>query len=175
MIAAWNQQIPRIDPTAFVAPSAEIIGRVTVGPGSSIWYQAVLRGDLEAIVIGGGSNIQDHCTLHTSDGVSPCVVGDGVTVGHRAILHGCSIGDRALIGMGAVVMDRAVVEAECIVAAGALVTEGKRLKSGLLYAGVPARERRALTDAERAFLARSAEHYREMASLHRRTLRPIEP
>ena len=170
MIAAWQGHRPAIDSPAFLAPSADIIGRVTIGADSSIWYQTVLRGDVEEIVIGARSNIQDHCTLHTSEGVTPCVVGDDVTIGHRVILHGCTIGDGALIGMGAVVMDRAVVEPGCLVAAGALVTEGKVLKSGWLYAGAPAKERRPLTEEERAFLQRSAQHYVAVARQHRDSL-----
>ncbi|RMH52090.1 MAG: gamma carbonic anhydrase family protein [Zetaproteobacteria bacterium] len=174
MIVAWEDHRPALDAPAFLAPSAEIIGRVTIGRDSSIWYQAVLRGDLEEIVVGARSNIQDHCILHTSQGVTPCIVGDDVTVGHRVILHGCTIGDGALIGMGAVIMDRAVVEPGCLVAAGALVTEGKRLRGGWLYAGAPARERRPLTDEERAFLRRSAEHYIEAARRHARSLEGID-
>ncbi|MDQ6950278.1 MAG: gamma carbonic anhydrase family protein [Mariprofundales bacterium] len=173
MIARWNHHSPELDHPAFLAPSADIIGRVRIGRDSSIWYQAVLRGDVEEIIIGSRSNIQDHCTLHTSD-VTPCIIGDGVTIGHRVILHGCTIGDGCLIGMGAVMMDRAVVEPGCIVAAAALVTEGKVLKSGFLYAGAPARERRELTAEERAFLPRSAEHYVQVALQHRNSLQVIK-
>ncbi|MDX8413182.1 MAG: gamma carbonic anhydrase family protein [Mariprofundales bacterium] len=172
MIAQWCDYSPVIDPSVFVAPSADVIGQVTIGQESSIWYQSVLRGDVESIMIGARSNIQDHCMLHTSTGVTPCVVGDGVTIGHRVLLHGCTIGDGSLIGMGAIVMDRAVVEPGCLVAAGALVTEGKVLKSGFLYAGSPAKERRPLTDEERAFLLRSADHYVAVANQHRATLLP---
>ena len=173
MIASWDGHSPHIDSPAFVAPSADIIGRVTIGEASSVWYQSVLRGDVEPIVIGARTNIQDHCMLHTSQGVSPCIVGDDVTIGHRVVLHGCTIGDGALIGMGAIIMDRAVVEAGCLVAAGALVTEGKRLKSGYLYAGAPAKERRPLTDDEKSFLLRSAQHYIEVAHQHHNSLRPL--
>ncbi|MDX8408782.1 MAG: gamma carbonic anhydrase family protein [Mariprofundales bacterium] len=175
MIATWNNFTPILDHPAFVAPSADIMGQVTIGRDSSIWYQTVLRGDVERIIIGNRSNIQDHCTLHTSSGITPCLVGDEVTIGHRVILHGCTIGDRSLIGMGAVIMDRAVIEPECMVAAAALVTEGKRLKSGFLYAGAPARERRPLTAEERAFLGRSADHYVEVARQHQQTLQPVAP
>jgi len=172
MIAQWCDHTPTIHPSVFVAPSADIIGRVSIGQDSSIWYQTVLRGDVESIIIGARSNIQDHCMLHTSTGVTPCVVGDDVTIGHRVLLHGCTVGDGSLIGMGAIVMDRAVVEPGCLVAAGALVTEGKVLKNGYLYAGAPARERRALTDDEKRFLLRSAQHYVEVAQQHREQLIP---
>jgi carbonic anhydrase/acetyltransferase-like protein (isoleucine patch superfamily) len=167
MITGYRHWQPEIDPSVFVAASADVIGRVTIGRDSSIWYQAVLRGDVHDIRIGERSNIQDHCTLHTSAGVTPCIVGNDVTVGHRVILHGCEIGDGSLIGMGAIIMDRAVIEPGCFVAAGALVAEGKVLRGGYLYAGVPAKERRELTDEEKAFLNRSAGHYVEVASHHK--------
>ncbi|RMH62075.1 MAG: gamma carbonic anhydrase family protein [Zetaproteobacteria bacterium] len=163
MIKPYQQWHPQIDDSAFIADSAEVIGRVRIGKQSSIWPQSVLRGDVHDIVIGQRSNIQDHCVLHTSEGVSPCVIGDEVTVGHRVILHGCEVQDRCLVGMGAIVMDQAVLESECLLAAGSLVPERKVLRSGFLYAGIPARERRPLTDEERAFLARSAAHYVALA------------
>lgn len=163
MIAPYRHWRPRIDEAAFIADSAEIIGRVSIGTDSSIWHQSVLRGDVHDIAIGCRSNIQDHCVLHTSHGISPCVVGDDVTVGHRVILHGCEVQDMCLIGMGAIIMDRAVIESGCFVAAGALVPEGKVLRGGYLYAGIPARERRALSTEETAFLSESAHHYVELA------------
>jgi carbonic anhydrase/acetyltransferase-like protein (isoleucine patch superfamily) len=157
---------PEIAAGVYVADSAEVIGRVRIGKDSSIWHQSVLRGDVEDIVIGRRSNIQDHSVLHTSHNVSPCIVGDDVTVGHRVILHGCEIQDFCLVGMGSIIMDRAVLEAGCLLAAGSLVTEGKVLRGGYLYAGSPARERRELTDEEKAFLKRSAAHYVELARSH---------
>ena len=163
MIASYLHWRPRIADAVFIADSAEVIGRVSIGRDSSIWHQSVLRGDVHDIVIGCRSNIQDHCVLHTSEGVSPCIVGDDVTVGHRVILHGCEIQDRCLIGMGAIIMDRARVEAGCLVAAGALVPEGKVLRGGCLYAGIPARERRALSKEELSFFTASARHYVELA------------
>jgi len=167
MITPYRQWHPQIEEAAFIADSAEVIGRVRIGRDSSIWHQSVLRGDVHDIVIGQRSNIQDHCVLHTSEGVSPCVIGDDVTIGHRVILHGCEVQDRCLVGMGAIVMDQAVLESECLLAAGSLVPERKVLRSGYLYAGIPARERRPLSDEERAFLARSASHYVELARSHR--------
>ena len=166
MISPYLHWHPDIAESAFIADSAEVMGRVTIGEDSSIWYQSVLRGDVHDIRIGAGSNIQDHCMLHTSYGISPCVVGNNVTVGHRVILHGCEIGDHCLVGMGAIVMDRAVLEPGCLLAAGSLVTEGKVLKGGFLYAGIPAREKRPLTDEEKAYLLSSAQHYVKLAKTH---------
>lgn len=166
MIVPYRHWTPDIANSAFTADSAEVIGRVTVGDDSSIWYQAVLRGDVHDIIIGERSNIQDHSTLHTSLGVSPCIIGNDVTVGHRVILHGCEVQDGSLVGMGSIVMDQAVIEAGCLLAAGSLVSEGKILRGGYLYAGSPARERRELTDEEKAFLMRSAGHYVELSKTH---------
>ncbi|ATX81465.1 Carbonic anhydrase or acetyltransferase, isoleucine patch superfamily [Mariprofundus ferrinatatus] len=159
----WN---PIIDESAYIADSADVIGRVKIGADSSIWYQAVLRGDVHDIEIGERSNIQDHCILHTSGGVSPCVVGNDVTVGHRVILHGCEIQDRCLVGMGSTIMDQAVLEEGCFLAAGSLVTERKVLRGGYLYAGFPAKERRELSNEEKDFLNRAAAHYVEVARNH---------
>lgn len=159
----WN---PEIDASAFIAESADVIGRVKIAADSSIWYQAVLRGDVHDIEIGERSNIQDHSILHTSGGVSPCIVGNDVTVGHRVILHGCEIQDRCLIGMGSIIMDLAVLEEGCFLAAGSLVTERKILRGGYLYAGSPAKERRELTQGEKDFLNRSARNYVEVSKNH---------
>ena len=166
MIRGYLHWQPQIADSAFIADSAEVIGRVTISEESNIWYQSVLRGDVHDIVIGKRSNIQDHCVLHTSQGVSPCVVGDDVTVGHRVILHGCEIQDGCLVGMGSIIMDQAVLEAGCFLAAGSLVPERKVLRGGWLYAGSPAREKRELTDEEKTFLLRSAAHYVELAKTH---------
>ena len=166
MISAYRHWRPEIAGSVFIAESAEVMGRVTIGTDSSIWYQSVLRGDVHDIVIGERSNIQDHCTLHTSGGVTPCLVGNDVTVGHRVILHGCEVQDGSLIGMGSIIMDQAVVEAGCLLAAGSLVPERKVLRGGYLYAGSPAREIRELRDEEKAFLQRSAAHYVEISKTH---------
>jgi len=166
MIRAYRQWQPEIHEQSWVADSAEVMGRVKIGADSSIWYQSVLRGDVHDIIIGERSNIQDHCTLHTSHGVNPCVVGHDVTVGHRVILHGCEIQDRCLVGMGSIIMDQAVLESGCLLAAGSLVPERKVLRSGYLYAGSPARERRPLTSEEKEFLAHSAAHYVKLAKSH---------
>ena len=166
MIKPYLQWSPDIDTSAFIAESADVIGRVKIGADSSIWYQSVLRGDVHDIEIGERSNIQDHCVLHTSSGVTPCIVGDDVTVGHRVLLHGCEIQHRCLIGMGSIIMDQAVLEEGCFLAAGSLVTERKILRGGYLYAGSPAKERRELTQQEKDFLNRSASHYVEVAKHH---------
>ncbi|TGO04201.1 gamma carbonic anhydrase family protein [Serinibacter arcticus] len=160
---------PRVSPTAWLAPGTVLAGDVTIGAGSSLWYGAVLRGDCSRIVIGERTNLQDGVVVHVDD-VSPTIVGDDVSVGHRAVLHGCEIGDGALVGMGATVMSGAVVGAGAMVAAGALVTPGKVVPPGVLAAGVPARVVRDLTDVERAHLVHNAAHYLELVADHRSAL-----
>lgn len=151
-------QQPKIAKTAHVAPSAAVIGDVTLGEQSSVWYNAVLRADNAAIVIGERSNIQDGCVLHVDEGC-PIRIGDGVTVGHGAILHGCSIGDNALIGMGAILLNGAKIGANCIIGAGALVTQGMEIPDGSLAMGMPAQVRRPVTGEEIKGNLRSAEEY----------------
>ncbi len=152
---AW----PQIDPSVFIAPSADVIGEVSIGAESSIWFQCVVRGDVNTIRIGKRTNIQDHSMLHVDRRDCPLVVGDEVTVGHRVMLHGCTIGNRCLIGMGAIVMNKAVIGDESVVGAGALVTEGKTFPPRSLIMGVPAKVARALTDEEVALLQKSANNY----------------
>ena len=127
---------PDIDPSAFIAPSADIMGAVQVGAYSSIWYGAVLRGDINRIQIGQRSNIQDACVLHLENDY-PCIVGNDVTVGHRAILHACHVHDGVLVGMGATVLNGAILESGCVIAAGAVVKEHTRVPANTLWAGVP--------------------------------------
>jgi len=167
MIKSYLHWQPEIAASAFIAPSADVIGRVSIGADSSVWYQSVLRGDVHDIMIGERSNIQDLSMIHTSGGVCPCVVGDDVTIGHRVILHSCEIQNRCLVGMGSIVMDQAVLEEGCFLAAGSLVTERKVLRGGYLYAGSPAKEMRPLRDAEKEFLQHSASHYVEVAGHHK--------
>lgn len=157
---------PRIATTAWVAPGAVVVGAVTLGEQSSVFYGAVLRGDCHEIVVGARTNIQDGVVVHVDDD-APTRVGDDVSVGHSAVLHGCEIGDGCLIGMSATVMSGAVIGAGTLVAAGALVTPGKAFGSGLLVAGVPARPVRPLTDAEKEHLRHNAAHYLELAAQHR--------
>ncbi len=162
---------PEIDPEAWVAPGAVLVGRIVLAAGASVWFNAVLRGDNEPIEIGEGSNAQDGSVLHTDLG-APLVVGAGCTVGHMAILHGCRIGDGSLIGMGATVLNHAVIGARVLIGAGALVTEGKVIPEGVLVMGRPGRVVRDLTEEEIAGLARSAAGYRANAARYRSGLRP---
>lgn len=138
---------PEIDETAWIAPNATVIGRVELAAEVSIWYSAVLRGDLEAISVGARTNIQDGCVLHADPGF-PLTVGTGVSVGHNAILHGCTVEDDVLVGMGATVLNGAVIGAGSLIAANALIPERARIPPGSLVAGVPAKVRRELSEAE---------------------------
>lgn len=158
--------VPSLGPGAWVAPSADVVGDVTLGPDASVWYGCVLRGDIAPISVGEGTNIQDLTMVHV-DVDRPCRIGAGVGVGHRAILHGCDVEDGCLIGMGAVVLSRAVVGAGSVVAAGALVPEGMRIPPGQLAVGVPARLVRPVDDELRARIRLTVEHYRALKDLHR--------
>lgn len=173
MIRTFGVHRPRIDPTAFVHDSAEIIGRVTLGRSASVWPLAVLRGDVDAIRVGPRSNIQDLAVIHCRDG-RPAVIGAGVTVGHGVILHGCRIGDSCLIGMGAVVME-AVIGAGSLVAAGALVLKGMRIAPRSLVLGSPAKAVRLLTAREFAGIEKSARDYLAYAKAHARNSKVLFP
>jgi carbonic anhydrase/acetyltransferase-like protein (isoleucine patch superfamily) len=151
-------QRPTIAANAWVAPSAELIGDVHLGDLASVWFGAVIRADNTPIKVGARSNIQESAMLHSDPG-APCTVGEDVTVGHHAILHGCTIGDRTLIGMGATVLNRAVIGEDCLVGAGALVTEGKVFPAGYLIVGSPAKAIRPLDEAQKAILKMSAALY----------------
>lgn len=164
-IAPYLDTHPTLDTGVFIHDSAQVIGDVTLGSDSSVWCNAVLRGDVNRITVGQCSNVQDLTMGHVShrnpakpEG-SPLVIGDYVTIGHSVILHGCRIGNECLIGMGSIVMDDAVIEDRVMLGAGSLVPPGKRLDSGYLYIGRPAVRQRALTEAEIAYLKYSAEHY----------------
>ena len=150
---------PRIDPTVFIASGARIIGDVTIGARASVWFNAVLRGDVNSITIGERTNIQDLVMCHVTHRKHALVIGRDVTVGHSAILHGATIGDRVLIGMGATILDRSTIGSDSLVAAGAVVREGFTVPDGVLVAGVPARVIRELTDEERSGVARGAINY----------------
>lgn len=164
---------PQIAEDAWIAPDAQIIGRVVIEPGASVWFGAVLRGDNEEIRIQAGSNIQEQCCLHTDLGY-PLTVGPDVTVGHQAMLHGCTIGAGALIGMGATVLNGASIGAGALVGAGALIAERKEVRPGALMMGQPAREIRQLDEGAQAALLASAVHYRENAARFRAGLRPVQ-
>jgi carbonic anhydrase/acetyltransferase-like protein (isoleucine patch superfamily) len=157
--------------SGWVAPTAVLIGDVHVGPGASIWYGVVIRADREQITIAAGSNVQDNAVLHADPG-SPCRVGSGVTIGHAAVVHGCTIDDGALVGMHATVLNGAVVGAGAMVAAGAVVTGGSQVPPGTLAAGVPAGVRRSLTSTERTALRGSAATYEGLRELHRAATAP---
>ncbi|NNH72427.1 gamma carbonic anhydrase family protein [Nocardia uniformis] len=157
---------PQIDDSAWIAPNATIIGRVKLDAEVSIWYSAVLRGDLEDITVGARTNIQDGCVLHADPGFA-CTVGEGVSVGHNAILHGCTIGDDVLVGMGATVLNGAVVGAGSLIAANALIPEGAQIPPNSLVAGVPGKVRRELGEAELDRIKLNAAVYLHNMSMHR--------
>lgn len=171
-IRPYLEFTPQLGTNAFVDPSALVIGNVLIGKDSSIWPMVTIRGDMHRISIGERTSIQDGSVLHIThagpynpDGF-PLVIGDDVTVGHKALLHGCTIGDRVLIGMGAIVMDGAIIENEVIVAAGSLVTPGKKLESGYVFGGSPVRKMRALTDKELTFFTYTAQNYVKLKDQH---------
>lgn len=167
-----DEDAPRLDPSAWVAESAEVIGRVELGADASVWYGAVLRGDNEWITIGERSNIQDGCVLHTDVG-TPLVVGADVTVGHQVVLHGCSVGEGSLIGIQSVILNGARIGRHCIVGAGALVTEGKEFPDGVLIVGSPAKVVRELTPEQIARVKLSAAHYVNNARRHARGVKKL--
>ncbi|MFV0319797.1 MAG: gamma carbonic anhydrase family protein [Microbacterium sp.] len=150
---------PQLDETSFIAAGARVLGGVTLGPGASVWYNAVLRADGDTITVGAGSNLQDNVSVHVDVG-KPVVIGENVSVGHNAVIHGCTIEDGSLIGMGAVVLNGARIGAGTLVAGGAVVLEGAEIPPGSLVAGVPAKARRELTPEERTGLLQNAEVYR---------------
>lgn len=168
-VQAFRGVLPRIGRGSWIHDSARVIGDVSLGDNVSIWCGAIIRGDVNSISIGANTNIQDNSVLHVSHQTerdpagSPLVIGASVTVGHGVILHGCTIGDECLIGMGAIVMDKVVVEPRVLLGAGSLVPEGKVLSSGYLYIGRPAKLVRALSDEDLAYFNYSAEHYAKLA------------
>ncbi|MDH0622079.1 gamma carbonic anhydrase family protein [Pseudomonas chengduensis] len=171
-IRKYQQHVPQLGERAFVDASAVVIGDVELGEDSSVWPMTVIRGDMHRIRIGARTSVQDGSVLHIThagpfnpDGY-PLVIGDEVTVGHKVTLHGCTLGNRILVGMGSIVMDGAVVEDEVIIGAGSLVPPGKRLESGYLYVGSPVKQARALTDKERNFFSYTAGNYVKLKDLH---------
>ncbi|HMO08875.1 MAG TPA: gamma carbonic anhydrase family protein [Paracoccaceae bacterium] len=172
MIYAFDGHAPQIDPTAWVAPTAVLIGRVILRPGASVWFGSVLRGDNEPIEVGENSNIQENCVLHTDMGY-PLTIGREVTVGHKAMLHGCTLEDGCLVGMGATVLNGAVIGSGALVGACALVTEGKRIEPGALVMGAPGKVVRMLDGAAQARQRSTATHYVENAARYRAGLREV--
>ena len=166
LVLPFDNRSPDLDPTAWLAPNATVVGAATIAAEASIFYGAVVRADMDSIHLGAGSNLQDNVVVHTDYGY-PARIGSGVSVGHAAVVHGCTIEDDCLIGMNATVLNGAVVGAGSLVAAGAVVLEGTEIPPRSLVAGVPAKVRRPLSDAEFERVQANAAHYRELAARHR--------
>ncbi len=167
-IGSFAGMSPEIHERAWVAPGAFVIGDVYLGEGASVWYNSVVRGDVHSIHIGAGTNLQDLSMVHVTTDKHATYIGQDVTVGHRAILHGCTVGDRALIGMGAIILDGAEVGDGCLIGAGALVTPGTIIPPRSVYLGTPGKVVREVTDEEHEGFLRSARHYEKLAERHRR-------
>tara|TARA_R110002049_G_scaffold2434_1_gene17808 strand:- start:119 stop:640 length:522 start_codon:yes stop_codon:yes gene_type:complete len=163
---------PEVAAEAWVAPDANVIGKVTLGPEASVWFGSTLRGDNEMITVGHGSNVQENCVFHTDMGY-PLTVGEDCTIGHKVMLHGCTIGDNSLIGMGATVLNGAKIGKNCLIGAGALITENKVIPDGSLVMGVPGKVVRELDAQAIQQLTASAKHYAENAARFRRDLEPL--
>lgn len=172
MLYALDGIMPDIDPQAWIAPGSHVIGKVTVGARSSVWFGAALRGDNERITVGDGSNVQENCVLHTDMGF-PLEIGANCTIGHKAMLHGCVIGENSLIGMGATVLNGAVIGKNCLIGAGALITEGKEIPDGSLVMGI-GKIVRELDEAAIQKLSLSALHYQQNADRFRTGLTKID-
>ena len=171
-VSALNGTQPRVADSAWVADSAQVMGNVVLGEDSSVWFGTVIRGDTETITVGRGSNIQDASVLHADIG-KPLTIGDNVTVGHQVMLHGCTIGDESLIGIGAIVLNGAKIGRHCLVGAGALVTEGKEFPDGSMIIGSPAKAVRQLTPEQIEGLKLSAQHYMDNARRFRAGLKKL--
>ena len=172
MLYTLDGRTPQIADDAWIAPDASVIGTVTLGARASVWFGCVLRGDIDHIVVGDDSNIQDGSVLHTDVGIR-LTIGRGCTVGHKVMLHGCAIGDNSLIGIGSIVLNRARIGNNCIVGAGALVTENKQFPDGVLIMGTPAKVVRELQPPEIKMLEVMAQHYVENATRYRTQLKPV--
>jgi carbonic anhydrase/acetyltransferase-like protein (isoleucine patch superfamily) len=168
MLIRHDGHLPEVDPTAWVHDSAHVIGRAAIGPESSVWFGCVVRADIHNIRIGRRTNLQDMTVVHVTRDRFPTILGDEVTVGHRAVVHGCSVGDRCLIGIGAIVLDGVEIGSESMVAAGALVAPGTRVPSGVVVMGQPARIVRDIRPQELELIERTARHYAEYAANYRR-------
>ncbi len=171
-ILAFQQAFPKLAAGVYIAPSADVIGDVTLGVDVSVWFNCTARGDVHAICIGDETNIQDNSVLHVTDGAFPLRIGRRVIVGHRVIAHGCAIGDDCLIGMGAIILDGARIGDGAIVAAGAVVPEGMAVPAGMLAAGVPAKVKRPVTDLERARIAAGVRRYVELKNIYLQAFAP---
>ena len=173
---SYGGKTPAVDPAAFVAPGCRLIGDIEIGPEASIWYNCVLRGDVNAIRIGARTNIQDGSVVHVdsprpgNEAGHPTIIGEDVLIGHMAMVHGCILHDRAFVGLGSVVMDGCEIESDAMLAAGALLTQGKRIPAGQLWAGRPAKYIRDLTEADLAGMRMGVAHYVALARLHKAAL-----
>ncbi|MBX3229912.1 MAG: gamma carbonic anhydrase family protein [Labilithrix sp.] len=166
-IYSLNGVMPQLHPSVWIAPNATVIGDVVIGEGSSVWFGAVLRGDVFPIRIGARTNVQDNAVVHVTNGRAATTIGDDVTIGHSAIIHGCTVGNRCLVGMGSTVLDNAVIEEDVFVAAGSLVPPGARIESGGMAIGRPAKRVRPLNDMDRMEVAGAAALYVQYAQDHR--------
>ncbi|MFZ5825735.1 MAG: gamma carbonic anhydrase family protein [Bacillota bacterium] len=169
MLYPFQGSVPEVPDDVFIAPGARIIGQVRLGARCSVWYNSVIRGDSNTIVIGDGSNIQDNSVLHVDEGPFRMVLGENVTVGHGCILHGCTVGSNVLVGMGTTILNGAVIGENSLVGAGSLVTEGKRFPPGSVIMGRPARVVREIGEQEVEKIRFAADHYRENARAHSRS------
>lgn len=167
MLHRYHNYTPKIHPSVFIAPGAHIIGDVEIGEGCSVWFNTVIRGDVNTIRIGSGTNIQDGCILHVTNKTHPLVIGNDVTIGHGAVVHGATLADCCLIGMGARVLDGSLVGSRSLIAAGSVVLEGFEVPPGVLAAGVPAKVRRPLSQEEQDRIAQSSRNYREYTKNYR--------
>lgn len=163
---------PRVHPEAYIAPTAIVIGDVEIGAGSSVWFGAVVRGDQARITIGNGSNVQDTAVIHCAEGM-PTVIGNEVTIGHAALLEGCVVEDLALVGMGAILLQRSRLGRAAVLAAGAVLRQGGEVPEGMVAAGVPAEVKKAVSGDAARWVGRPAEHYRELARTYRVSLRVV--
>ncbi len=170
MIYNYQDKRPDTEKAVFIAPSADIIGDVTLGKDVSVWFNATIRADLAAVTIGDGTNVQDNSVIHVDKDV-PTDIGKNVVIGHNAILHGCTVGDNSLVGMGAIVLNNAVIGKECVVGAGALVTENKQFPDRSLIVGSPAKAVRTISDADARRLREAAQGYIEKGKATRESLR----
>ncbi|HLN64333.1 MAG TPA: gamma carbonic anhydrase family protein [Symbiobacteriaceae bacterium] len=165
MLTSFKGEFPQVGRGAYMAPGAQVVGRVTLGPEASVWFNAVVRGDSDTVTVGEGSNIQDNAVVHCDPGF-PAVIGAEVTVGHGCIIHGCTIGDHSLIGMGSIILNGARLGEHCLVAAGSLITEGAEFPPGSVIMGRPGKVVRQVGERELAMIRRGAATYREKARLY---------
>ena len=170
LILPYEDHVPKIAPSAFIAPDATVIGNVEIGANANIWYKCVLRGDVMGIRIGANTNIQDGTVIHVTGGRYDALIGDDVTIGHMVLVHGCTLESGSFVGMRAMVMDGCVIETGAMLAGGAVLTPGKRIPGGQLWAGSPARYMRDLTDDDLANFKRTSSHYVDLGRRHQASI-----